>query len=659
MNLRISLSRRSALDRRACAHRLPPANPAAAAHAPRRRVALASFAGFAACVAAPAHAQPARTDLAPIAIVGTREPASAERLVGDVIVIDAARIRASSADSIEDLLRREGGMQLSRNGGPGQSSAVLMRGTAASGTLVLIDGVRVGSATLGQFDFSMLNLADVERIEVLRGPASSLYGADALGGVILIVTRQGSGAWRFGAHALAGELHSSAADASVSGSQGPLDFAASVAREASHGVSALRPNDAFGAFNPDRDGYVRTSTSARGGYTFAPGQRIGLNVLASRTNAQFDSVEFLAPNFAPDASGDFRNHGETRLAALDYRGTLTPAWTTSARLSTQTDDLESGAHDISRFVTRRQQATWQNAWTPWAGQQIVGALEHLEESVDGTPFASTLSRHTNAALLGYDGGWQQWHVQSDARHDHNSVFVGVTTGKLGVGYDLRPGLTLRVLGGTAFRAPSFNDLFFPGFGVPTVMPERSHSIEAGLRWRTDEASAGVTVYRNRVSQLIVFEPDRSFCPPDPSYDFGCARNVARAQILGATLDGTWRHGGFDMHAAIDFLDAHDADTGVRLPRRAAHHESVDAHWSRGDWKTGVAVLNVGARPDGGAQLGSYALVDLQLFWRFAPRWQAEAKLTNAFDHRYEPLRDYNAPGRQAWIGVRYASEGVR
>ncbi|HUP08457.1 MAG TPA: TonB-dependent receptor [Caldimonas sp.] len=615
---------------------------------------------LAALVVAPhARGQPARNDLAPIAIVGTREPAPVERLVGDVVVIDAERIRASSADSIEDLLRRAGGMQLSRNGGPGQNAAVLMRGTAASGTLVLVDGVRVGSATLGQFDFSMLNLADIERIEVLRGPASSLYGADALGGVILIVTKQGRGAWRFGAHALAGELQSSAVDASVAGSQGPLDLAASVAREASHGVSALRPNDAFGAFNPDRDGYVRTSASVRGGYALAPGQRIGVSALASRINAQFDSVEFPAPSFMPDASGDFRNHGETRLAALDYRGTVTPTWTTSARLSTQTDDLESGAREVSRFVTRRQQATWQNAWTPWAGQQIVGALEHLDESVDGTPFAGTLTRRTSAALLGYDGGWQQWHVQADARHDDNSVYGGVTTGKLGIGYDLRPGLTLRVLGGTAFRAPSFNDLFFPGFGVPTVTSERSHSIEAGVRWRTDDASLGATVYRNRINDLIVFEPDRTFCPPDPAYDFGCARNVARARIRGATLDGTWTRGRFDVHAAIDFLDAHDADTGERLPRRAAHQESVDAHWSRGDWKTGIAVLNVGARPDAGAQLGSYALVDLQAFWRFAPRWQAEAKLTNAFDRRYEPLRDYNAPGRQAWIGVRYESDGVR
>jgi vitamin B12 transporter len=606
-------------------------------------------------LASAAAAQTPSAELGPIAVVGAREPEPLDRLVGDVVVIDAARIRASSADSVEDLLRRVGGMQLSRNGGPGQSAAVLTRGTAATGTLVLIDGVRVGSATLGQFDFATLNLADIDRIEILRGPASSLYGADAVGGVILIFTRQGRGAWRFGAHAMVGELQSSQADASVSGSSGPFDLAASVARESSLGVSALRPNDAFGAFNPDRDGYVRSSASARAGYEIAPSHRVGLSLLENRLNAQYDGVEFPPPTFAPDASGDFRNRDVMRLAAVDYRGTWSPQWTTSAGLSTQSDDLVSGASVLSRFITHRTQGTAQLAWRPREEHQLVAALEQLTESVDATGFPGPLSRHNAGALLGYTGAWGRWHLQADARRDDSSVWGGVTTGKLGAGVEVVPGLTVRILGGTAFRAPSFNDLYFPGYGVPSVVPERSKSFEAGVRWQGDGASAGVTAYRNHVRDLIVFEPDRSFCPPDPAYDFGCARNVARARLQGATLDGSLQRGAFDLHAAIDFLDARDADTGMRLPRRSAHQESVDGHWTRGDWTAGAALLVVGARPDGGAQLPSYTLVDLQAAWRFAPRWHVEAKITNAFDRRYEPVSDYNAPGRQAWIGVRYES----
>ena len=138
-------------------------------------------------------------NLAPVVVTGTREPTALDRVVGDVVVIDAARIRDSGADSLEDLLRREGGIQLSRNGAPGQSAALLIRGLGASSTLVLIDGVRVGSATLGQFDFAGLGLAGIERIEILRGPASSLYGPDAVGGVVQIITRRGAGEPRLAA----------------------------------------------------------------------------------------------------------------------------------------------------------------------------------------------------------------------------------------------------------------------------------------------------------------------------------------------------------------------------------------------------------------------------------------------------------------------------
>ncbi len=137
---------------------------------------------------AQAQANPGST----VQVIGTRAPTALNRVVADVVVIDRDRIRATSADSVEDLLRREGGIQLSRNGGPGQNASVLIRGSGASSTLVLIDGVRVGSATLGQTDLAAVSLAQVERIEIMRGPGSSLYGADAIGGVVNIVTLSAS-----------------------------------------------------------------------------------------------------------------------------------------------------------------------------------------------------------------------------------------------------------------------------------------------------------------------------------------------------------------------------------------------------------------------------------------------------------------------------------
>jgi len=596
------------------------------------------------------------TNLGPVVITGSREPVPLGRLVGDIAVIDADRIRASTADSIEELLRREGGIQLSRTGGPGQSAGVLLRGTAASGTVVLVDGVRIGSASLGQTDLSAISLAQIERIEILRGPGSSLYGADAVGGVVQIITRRGKGLTETAAHAALGGYRSSEADASASGSSGAFDYAATLSRESSEGVSALKPGDQFGSFNPDRDGFKRTSASARAGFTFAPGHRVGFDILDSRLRSQFDSAEFNPPTFAPDPSPDFRNRFNTRVSALDYRGVFSPQWTASAQVAKQIDSLESGGTTFDRFETGRHQLTGQVAWTPVAGHQLMAAAEELEETVTAAALAGAPKRRNHALVLGYTGVFAGHKLQADFRHDHNSAFGDVNTGKLGWGVDLTPAWSLRAVAGTAFHAPTFNDLYFPDFGVSTIRPERSRSIEFGANWRQGDSAASITLYRNQVRDMIGFEPVRANCPP--GYSFGCAANLTRARLQGATLTGSQRIGSFALHATVDFLDAKNEATGKRLVRRAAHQETLGADWSEGPWTVGATLLDVGERPEGGATLAGYQTLDLQARYKVASRWRIEAKLLNAFDRQYEPARDYQALGRQLWIGLRYDSTGL-
>ena len=604
-------------------------------------------------------AQPAT--LAPVVITGSREPLPLDRLVGDITVIDEKRIRESSADSLESLLSREGGVQLSRTGGPGQTAGVFLRGSSSSSVVVLVDGVRIGSATLGQADLSGLSLASVERIEILRGPGSSLYGSDAVGGVVQIFTRRGEGAPNVTAHAAVGQLKSSEAGLSVAGASGGWDYAVGLGREASDGVSALRPGDAFGSYNPDRDGFTRRHASLRGGLSFAPGQRFGASLLDSRLRSQYDASEFLPPTFAPNAAPDFRNRFDMRVSALDYRGVFSPLWTSTVQLSDQLDDVVTGATVQDTFKTERRQWLWQNAFTVSPGQQLVGAVEQLDEAVESSSFASRQARRNTALVLGYTGVFGvsgEHRLQADVRHDRNSVYGNVNTGKLGWAMDLLPGLTVRAVGGTAFRGASFNDLYFPGFGVPSVRPERSRSVELGLQWRDAEQSASVTLYRNRVRDLIGYQPDRSFCPPDPVYDFGCAGNVSRATLKGATLTAAQRFGNFSLRGTMDLLDAKDSNTGQRLVRRAAHQQSVVAGWADGPWGMDATLTAVGARPEGPATLGAYETLDLQARYRVSPAWQLEAKLLNALDRDYQPARDYQSVGRQAWVGVRFNGSGL-
>lgn len=611
-------------------------------------------------LAAFASSASAQTTLQPIVVTGSREPQPLERVTADVVVIDADRIRASTADSVEDLLRREAGLQLGRNGGPGKSSSTFIRGAASNSVVVLIDGVRIGSATLGQAQFEGISLAQIDHIEVLRGPGSSLYGADAVGGVVQIFTKRGEGAPSISANAAVGSYRSFEAGLGVSGGQQGFDYTVSLARDSSRGVSTLKPGDQFANYNPDRDGYQRDSALFKLGYTPAAGHRIGLSLNQSRLDSQYDASEFLASNnFNPDAAPDFRGKLKYDVVSLDYRGVITPAWTTSAQIAHNNDDLLSGGTVKSRYRTKRDQLTWQNAWTPVAGQQLVFAFEHLREKAQGEDYVADVKRNNNALVLGYTGQFGAHVLQADVRHDNNSVYGNNTTGRLGWSLEIAKNVRVRALAGNTFRAPSFNELYYPGYGVSTLAAERGRSVELGLNWREAGSELAATVYRNRVRDLINYESDPTppNCPADPAYALGCARNIGNARMQGATLSGSHRFGKLRIAATLDALDAQDSDTKTRLNRRAAHQESLSADYDMGAYSFGAALLAVGARPDGNKRLGAYETLDLRARWRFAPQWQLEARLLNATGRDYEPTRDYQALGRQAWVGLRFDGRG--
>ena len=619
---------------------------------------------------AAAHAQstasaPMQTSrLDAVVVTATREPAALAEVVADVVVIDAEQIRASGADSLEDLLRRLAGAQLSRNGGPGQSAGVLLRGSGANGSVVLVDGVRLVSATLGQAALESISLAHVERIEVLRGPASSLYGADAIGGVVRITTRRGASgdaAPSLQATARVGSLKSREFAASI-GAGGPVDWSLGLARESSQGISAVAPGDRFGQHNPDRDGFTRTSAQAALGAELAAGHRVSASLLAARLNARYDAAEFAPPTFVPDPSPDFRNRLDNRVLALDYRGRITSLWTTTLAAGTQRDELRSGGTTVDRFVTDREQFTWQNALALASDQQLVLALDHVREAVQSSSFAVPApQRRSTGAVASWTGRVDAVRWQADLRRDRSTPGDDASTGKLGAAVELGEGWSVRGAAGTAFRAPSFNELYFPDFGVASLRPERARSLEFGLDWAgpadADRVAPrlGLTAFRNRVRDLITVASGAPACPPPLSF---CAANVGRATLRGVGLDlaqPLWRADGasIDLRARLDWLDAEDADTGTRLPRRAPHQQSISVTGREGPWGVAVGLLAVAARSEGGQTLGAYQTVDFKFTRRLAPGWQAEVSVLNAFDRRYEVALDYPGLPRQTWIGLRY------
>jgi vitamin B12 transporter len=602
----------------------------------------------------PATPSPA-VNLPQVVVIASREPQPRDQVTADVIVIDAQRIRDTAADSLEDLLRREAGLQVVRYGGPGQAAGVLIRGVGSQGTVVLIDGVRVGSATTGQVALDSISMSQIDRIEVLRGPASSLYGADAVGGVVRITTLRGQGPASASARLAVGGYDSYEGDAAVSGSAGRFDYAASVSFEGSDGVSAVRPGDEYGVYNPDRDGYDRRTAQLGLGYTLVPGHRVSLNLTDAHLKAHYDGTA--APDY--DAALDHINRLDTQVISIGYDGVWSPVWTTRVQLAFNEDDANQGASAPERSLTRRDQYTWQNAFTLAAGHEVVAVLERLDEKAEQLSYLSNKKRNNDAFGLGYSGRFGANLVSLDVRRDDNSVYGGNNTGRIGLGHDFGQGLSVRALAGTTFRAPAFNDLYYVDYGVDSLQPERGRSIELGLDWRVDQSSASLTTYRNRVKDLISFQRSESLCPSNPNFDYkyGCASNVGRALLEGASLTATHQIDALSLRAVVDLLNAKDDDTGERLPFRAKHQETLSADYQIRDWTLGGTVMVVGDRISGGEVLGGYTTIDLQARWRLTSQWRLEAKVLNVTDRDIEYVRDYRALGRQAWIGVRYSGVG--
>jgi vitamin B12 transporter len=288
-------------------------------------------------------------------------------------------------------------------------------------------------------------------------------------------------------------------------------------------------------------------------------------------------------------------------------------------------------------------------------QQLVFALDLLRESIFSTDYAAP-DRDNTGLVAGYTARFGASKLQADLRWDHNSVYGNQTTGKLGWGYGLSERWSLRAVAGTAFRAPTFNDLYFPNFGIVTLQPERSRSIEAGVGYRDDTSTLDATAYYNKVSDLIGYQSDPALCPP--GFDFGCAGNTSRALLQGLTVQGTQRWGAFVVTLALDWLNATDSDTDQALPRRASNQQTLAVDWNDGPWQLGGTVLNVGARPDGGVQLPAYQLLNLNARYRVARQWQIETRLQNALDKAYEPVKDYQGGSRVFWLGLRYDGRGL-
>lgn len=585
----------------------------------------------------PALAQTAaHADLAAVVVTATRQATRANELLADVSVLTRDEIAASGHSTLEQVLAGVAGLEYAANGGPGTNSSLFMRGANSSHTLVLIDGLRVGSASSGDVALARIPLELVERVEILRGPASSLYGADAIGGVVQIFTRRGADAPGFSASAGIGNRGTYAASAGLAGGDERFSWNFQLGQNGTDGVSALR-NPANRSYNADRDGFRNRHFGANLAWQPARGHELGINLLRDSGLSDYDS--------SPKRSR-FENDQDLASYSLYSRNRLAPNWTSTLRLGRSTDDATNfvDGRSTSVYRTDQDQVSWQNDIKLPVGQALVAA-EYLRQQLSGTTAYPVDERSIRSLLAGWNGRIENHLLQFNLRRDDNSQFGGQTTGYAGYGYQLTPQWRVGAAYGTAFRAPSFNQLYYPdtgwGGGNANLKPERAKNAELSLNWERGLQRAGVVLFRNKVRDLI------NGWPP---------ANVGKALLEGAAFSYAGRLADWELAASLDLQRPRDEDTGKRLRRRADEQFKLRAAHAGGAWRYGGEWQLVGKRYDDEAntvRMGGYGLVNLFADYRIDRDWSLFARANNVFDKRYELADDYATLGASLFVGVRY------
>jgi vitamin B12 transporter len=568
-----------------------------------------------------------------VEVTARRASTAIDASLAAVRVIDRAEIERRQAGDLMELLRTEAGVDVTRTGGVGQATTLFLRGSNSNHTLFLIDGVRVSSANSGLYDLAHLPLANVERIEIVRGPRAGFWGSDAIGGVVQIFTRKVDG---YAGRVMAGKYGRLGVDASIGGQGEHGEMSLTIGQEQTDGFSATNA-DAWG-FNPDRDGYE--NDHARLNIASSIGEQM-LHFSAQGTQAE---VEF--DQGVTDA--------ENASTALSVAGELADRWTHRLDLGHSREDLVTPAF-FAAYEARRYTLDWHHQFAVNDATTLSGGLNHVRErGAEIETFGNTdvfgARRHNSALYAGVAHRAGVHDLELTGRYDDNSVFGGEATFQAAWGWQIADATRLRASVGQGFRAPSLNELYSPGFGGlfagnPALNPEQSDSLELGLRHDfSSNQRVELSAYRTRVDDLISFSGGDTYQ----------AINIARADIDGIELEYTGHIGAFAVVANATVQDAENRDTGLDLLRRPGQKGSLRVDYAfAGGASLGLEAFGSGQRQDVGGALPGYGLAHLVGSLPFGERWRIGVRVENLLDRDYAVLSGYNTPGRGAYVTVAY------
>ena len=634
----------------------------------------------------------------PIIVTATRSPTKASDVLADNVYIGPEEIAQAGQTSLVELLQRQRGVEISSYGGGGAPSSVFLRGTNNSQSLVLIDGVRIESALFGGATWSTIPLALIDHIEIIYGPQSSLYGADAMGGVVQIFTKKGDGPLQFSASTGYGNYGTSISDIALFGStQGDqkIRYSLGASQEISQGFNAIASNNfykqnGFPYPTPQNTGYTKSSGTGQISQEWERGQEIGVQFLTSRLKNQAqisDYIDDYNPN-VPYIATDVSN---LNTFAAYSKNQVTDIWKSMVQIA-QSEDLGQGNYYYSNPTTKTKQTifTWQNDIE--IGRDLLQLLAERREqninaqfiSIDPLSyygiFPSNLnqSRNTNSVAASYQFKHENQLANLALRNDSISGYTPQTTGSISYGYFFTKQWRANANYGTGFKPPSIYELYYPNYGNVNLLPEKSKNTEIGLHYENAISDTHLVAYNNTISNLIQTTYSATGSCTNPLIN-GCATNFGVVKISGVSLGNNSRIGNYTIKTSIDQQSPTiQSDTtnssgvvtnqaGTILPKRARLFGNAAIEYHQGKITAGGGGTFSGQRYDPArvgnyvtyapvtttGTMGSYAIFNIYANYELDKEWNLFARWNNIFNKDYQLSYGYNTPGSNVFAGLRY------
>lgn len=609
------------------------------------RMHMATQAAVGAFVLLNAHAafaaQTTDNNLSEVVVTAARS----EQVVSDALpsttVITRADIEKAPVSDVVSLLKMQAGVSLTQNGTPGSLAQLRIRGGEARHTLVLLDGVSMAGLSSGTASLQELSLAMIERIEIVRGNVSALYGSQATGGVVQIFTRKVGSGQSATVRFAAGSHGQRQASAQVQAGSDKVQATVGISHDEVKAFSNQYPTSASSKVNPDKDGYKNDSANASIRYRPDDNNEFGLRFFESRGKNNYDNA------YASSKTALQYNKTDAQSLNLYANNRITSNWKSAVRLSQfadSTNDFDLPASygtGVSFYKTKTQEASWQNDIHTGVGDFIAGVSRTKQRLTSTTAYDNTV-RTTTSLWAGYMLDKQRHHLQLNVRHDKLTGMAGENSASANYGFDIHP--NWRVFAGysNGFSAPTFNDLYYPGYSNPLLKPEHAIYTQAGVQFSNADFTGRLTGFETLYRDKIGY--DANFLPI----------NIARAKTQGVEWHGAYNRDGWTADVGLTYQEVKNRDTGALLLRQPRVLASIGLGKSWGKWLTQVNWQTQGKMSDvSGKTMTGYGVVNAAAFYNIRPDLKVGLTVGNVFNRDYKPLYGYNAMPRNALVSLQY------